>query len=67
MTREQRIMVLAERIAYNAQAACFPDGETAEGFPKMRMQTPEEVAKRAVDVAEALFAEGEKRGYLSTT
>jgi hypothetical protein len=56
---------MAEKIATHfALIAAVPDGEDSSGRQKHRLVTPEELAKRACDVAQALAAELESRGLI---
>lgn len=46
-----------------ATVAALPDGEDSRGNQKMRMQTPDELATHACDVAAALWKQFEDRGW----
>lgn len=57
--------ILAENLlAKWGMVAATEDGEDSAGRQKMRLQTPEELAVRACDAADAIFAEFERRGWL---
>lgn len=45
-----------------ALVACMEDGETSNGRQRFRLPTPQEVVKRAFDIAEAFDAEATARG-----
>ncbi len=47
-----------------AIAAGHPDGEDAGGRQKLRLLTPEEVAKRACEIASHSFTEFRARGWM---
>jgi hypothetical protein len=56
---------VAEKIVTHfALIAAVPDGEDSSGQQKHRLATPEELAKRACDVAQALATELESRGLI---
>jgi hypothetical protein len=42
----------------------MPDGETSSGHQKWRALTPQEIAERAIAIAEAVFSELENRGHV---
>lgn len=44
--------------------AAVPDGEDSRGRQKLRLQTPEELVKRACDTASLLIKEQQKRGWI---
>jgi len=46
-----------------ATIAAVPDGEDSSGKQKLRMQTPDELAQHACDVAAALWKQFEDRGW----
>lgn len=46
-----------------ATVAAMPDGEDSNGRQKLRMQTPQELAQHACDVAQQLWREFEARGW----
>lgn len=57
----QLAAALAEKFAV---VACIEDGEDSGGRQKLRLQTPEECAKRSCDIARSLFNEFRERGLV---
>ena len=47
-----------------AMVAGESDGEDSSGRQKLRLMTPEEVATRACDIAEAMWTKFEARGWI---
>jgi hypothetical protein len=63
-TSESEIAELATRLSGLSAVSHVPDGETSSGHQKYRTLTPQEVAERAIAIAEAVFSELEARGHI---
>jgi hypothetical protein len=59
-----RANLAAELGRHLALVAGQVDGEDSAGRQKCRLLTPDEVATRALDIAEAMWSGFEKRGWL---
>ena len=54
--------VATELVSHLAIVAAMPDGEDSAGRQQLRLMSPKEVARRAVDIAEELWSIGVETG-----
>ena len=59
--RAQYAMDLAKHIGI---AFAAPDGEDSSGRQKMKVLTPDEVARRACEISDSIFAIFDSRGWI---
>src|SRR5687768_10462304 len=56
--------IALDLLRHLAIAACEPGGENSDGSQALRLLTPEEVAKRACDIAASMYGELITRGWM---
>lgn len=59
-----RFQIAAELLRQASIIGAIPDGEDSSGRQKLRLQTPDEIATRAIEIAAALVEKAEQCGWI---